>query len=66
MIGFGLSIESLGIVPATFIIVFSSALADDEFSPMVALVSAVVLAAMAVLVFIKGLGLPLETFIWFN
>jgi len=57
---FGFSVRPLGFLPAIFILVSVSALASTKFRASTALISAAVLTFFSWVVFIKGLGLPLQ------
>ncbi|WP_185961203.1 tripartite tricarboxylate transporter TctB family protein [Telmatospirillum sp. J64-1] len=64
VLGFALTVDRLGVVPATFLLVLLSSLAETTFRPVSALLTAAVLSAIAVLVFLMGLGMPLQAFWW--
>lgn len=57
-------IEPLGLVPATLALVGLAALAEPRFRPLRTAVLAAALAAIAVLVFSEGLGIPVPAFRW--
>ena len=59
---FGAVVERAGLALSTVVIVFVASVASREFRPREALVSAILLAALAVLVF--GVGLQVQLPIW--
>ena len=59
---FGAIVERAGLALSTVVIVFVASVASREFRPREALVSAILLAALAVLVF--GVGLQVQLPIW--
>jgi Tripartite tricarboxylate transporter TctB family len=59
---FGIMMETVGFVPALIALIFVSAAASKEFKLWEVLVSAVVITAASVGVFIYGLGLPYPLF----
>lgn len=61
---FALLIQPFGLVPATFALVAVAALAEAGFRPLHTLALAAALAALAVLVFVRGLGMPLAVARW--
>lgn len=61
---FAMTIRSLGLAPAVIATVLVSTQADDKLGPVGAVILAVVLAAMAVLIFMYGLGMPLQILAW--
>jgi len=61
---FGLAIERIGLVPATMLLVAVSAIAQRGSRPLPTLVLAAALAAIAVLIFTQGLGMPIATVRW--
>jgi putative tricarboxylic transport membrane protein len=58
MVLFGLLMEQAGFVPALMVLIVGSALASTEFRLLEVLLLAVGLTALAVALFIWGLGLP--------
>jgi putative tricarboxylic transport membrane protein len=66
VIAFGVLVNYIGLVLATIGLVFCSSAASHEFRPREALVSGVLLATLAVGVFIYGLSLQLPTWPWSN
>lgn len=62
---FALFLGSLGLVPAVFALTLISRLAEPPFEPIGTLGLATILSALAYLVFIFGLRMPLEAFTWF-
>jgi hypothetical protein len=61
---FGFTLRQFGMVPATFILVGIAAYAQDEVRPVPTLVLGAGLAALAWLVFAKGLGVLIPAFEW--
>jgi putative tricarboxylic transport membrane protein len=59
---FGIMMENFGFVPALIALIFISAAASKEFKFLEVLLSAVVITAASVVVFIYGLGLPYPLF----
>lgn len=59
---FGYAVRGLGLVPAIFLVAFSSAFAARETKPLFALLLAIGLTIFCSLVFAYGLGLPLQLF----
>lgn len=59
---FGLTIERLGFVPATFLAVFAAAMTDRQAGLVPTLVTSVALTLFCVLVFIYGVGMPYQLF----
>ena len=59
---FGIMMENFGFIPALIALIFASAAASREFKLWEVLVSAVVITAASVGVFIYGLGLPYPLF----
>jgi hypothetical protein len=55
---FGVLIDRAGFVPAMLVLIFCSATASTEFKPVEVLLFSVFLTALAVAVFVWGLGLP--------
>jgi hypothetical protein len=64
ILGFALTVERMGIVPAIVILVGATALARDRLALPGLLVLAAGLSAMAVLIFPVLLGVPLRAVIW--
>lgn len=64
LIAFGVSIEPLGLVPATFILVLVSAFGDTSMTLLRAAISAAAIAALGYVVFVLGFRLPLDPFWW--
>jgi hypothetical protein len=56
---FGILVRGAGLLPAVLVLVLLSAYASNKFKLVPSLLLAVGLAVFAVLVFIKGLGLPI-------
>lgn len=64
---FGFLVRSAGLVPAILVLVLVSAAASTRYRFSTAALLAVGMALFSVLVFIKGLGLPLQLFgHWFS
>ena len=59
---FGVTVRSLGLVPALFVAVVMTALASSRTRPVVAVAIAAGLTVLCVLIFIVGLGLRLPVF----
>jgi hypothetical protein len=59
---FGVLIDRAGFVPAMLVLIFGSATASTEFRFLEVLLFSVFLTAIAVAVFIWGLGLPYPLF----
>ena len=66
VVAFGLLVTHLGLVFSTIGLIFVSSAASREFRPKEALISGVLLAALAVGVFIFGLNLQLPIWPWSN
>lgn len=64
LVAFAVLIERSGMLPATFALVFLSALAEPPFRPLRTLVLAVAVSAMGIGIFIYGLGLRLPVLNW--
>lgn len=62
--GFALSIQTMGMIPATLFLIALAHLAETEFKPRALLIMLVVLPGMAYLIFGLGLGLPIPMFRW--
>jgi hypothetical protein len=60
LVFFGLTVRGLGLAPALFVTTFMSAFASERTGLFGALLLAAVLVAIAMLIFIWGLGLPLR------
>ena len=58
LILFGLLMQHAGFVPAMLVLIFGSAAAGSEFRFVEVLLFALALTALAVVVFVWGLGLP--------
>jgi hypothetical protein len=61
---FSLTVDTLGLIPATALLTVVAVFADNKLDLIGTVVLAVVLAAIAVLIFRVGLGVPLEPFKW--
>jgi hypothetical protein len=66
VVAFGMLVTHLGLVFSTIGLIFVSSAASREFRPKEALISGVLLAALAVGVFIFGLNLQLPIWPWSN
>ena len=66
VVAFGLVVTHLGLVFSTIGLIFASSAASPEFRPKEALVSGILLAALAIGVFIFGLNLQLPIWPWSN
>jgi hypothetical protein len=63
---FGLIVTHVGLVLATIVLIVLSSAASPEFRPKEALISSILLAALAVGVFVIGLKLQLAIWPWSN
>lgn len=61
---FALVIQSFGLIPAILLLTVTSVLADNKIGVLGTCVLAVILAAVAELIFHIGLGIPLEAIKW--
>ncbi len=61
---FALTVDTFGLIPATALLTVAAVLADNKLGVIRTVVLAVVLAAIAILIFRVGLGLLLEPFKW--
>ena len=61
---FAYSVRKIGVVPAIFLTVFVSSIADRRLTPLLGIVVAVALSILAWLIFARGLNLPLPMFTW--
>lgn len=67
VVGFGLVLRGAGLAPAVVVLVLGSGLASEQFNFKRFALLAAGLALFATLVFVKGLGLPLQAFgPWFG
>jgi Tripartite tricarboxylate transporter TctB family len=66
VVAFGLLVNYIGLAIATVGLVFGSSAASHEFRPKEALISGILLAVLAVGVFIFGLNLQLPIWPWSN
>lgn len=64
IVAFGLVVERFGVVPATVVLVVVASLAERRLRPLTTAAIALGLSAVAVLLFIEGLGLPMQAFDW--
>ena len=60
VVGFGLILRGAGLAPAVMLLVLGSGLASEQFNVKRFSLLAVGLAVFATLVFVKGLGLPMQ------
>jgi len=64
---FGLIVRGAGLIIAMPVLVIVSAYGSDKFSWRTSIVMAIVLTAFCILIFLKGLGIPLPVFgSWFG
>ena len=63
---FGLIVTHLGLVLSTIVLIVLASVASHEFRPKEAFISAILLAALAVGVFVIGLKLQLPIWPWSN
>lgn len=61
---FAVLIERAGMLPATFALVFLSALAEHPLRPLRTLILAIAVSTMGIGIFIYGLGLRLPVLAW--
>jgi len=61
LIAFALLLPRAGLVVAVSTLVVISGFADTRFRPVLIVVLAVVLSTIAVLIFVRGLGIPIRT-----
>lgn len=61
---FGALIEPVGLVPATFVLVFVASYGDSAMSTARAVIVAAAVAAMGYAVFVLGFRLPIHPFWW--
>jgi putative tricarboxylic transport membrane protein len=59
---FAITVRSLGLIPAAFLLVATSALADPRTKPATAMTLAAGLALASWLIFVAALGMPLSAF----
>ncbi|MEX0959433.1 MAG: tripartite tricarboxylate transporter TctB family protein [Burkholderiales bacterium] len=64
ILAFSLSVEWVGMVPATFLLVGISTFAEPAARPVPTLILAVALSVIAVVIFSHGLSIPLPAFRW--
>ena len=64
ILAFALSVEWVGMVPATFLLVGISAFAEPDVRRVPTLILAVVLSVIAVVIFSHGLSIPLPAVRW--
>ncbi|MBF9033260.1 hypothetical protein HKCCE2091_03330 [Rhodobacterales bacterium HKCCE2091] len=62
LVVFAATVEPLGMIPATILLVLIGSFADRSMTPLRAAISAVALAILGYLVFILGFDLPLNAF----
>lgn len=64
MAGFGLLVDSFGMIPAVLSMTVLAVLADKKTKPLTTTLLAVILCALAVLVFKVGLSVPINIVTW--
>lgn len=64
ILAFGLLVRSAGLVPATLALVALVSLGQSRAAPGAALLTGLGLCLLGYLVFIQGLGLPLQPLVW--
>jgi hypothetical protein len=64
MLAWGLMAERFGLVPATVALVAIASLAEERYRPMTVVLLAAGLSIMGVLVFVRGLMIPLPLIRW--
>lgn len=62
MIFFGFSVRGVGLVPAMFVVALAASFASRKMTPLLAIVLSAVMAIFCSLVFVTGLGLPIQLF----
>lgn len=65
-VAFALVVEPAGLVPATFALIFCVVFAEREQNWLRTVILAVALSIMGVVVFSKGLGIPVPAFRWWS
>lgn len=63
---FAVTIRNAGLVPAVILLTVVAALGDNKLSWLATALLSVILSIFAVLIFIVGLDMPLQLFIWPN
>jgi hypothetical protein len=61
---FALIVEVLGLVPAIFALTGCAVLADNKVRLLGTLALGACLSLMAWLIFVAGLGIPVQAFVW--
>jgi hypothetical protein len=61
---FAATIRTAGLIPAVALLTVAAVLADNKLGVIATVILSAVLALFAALVFIVGLGMPLQLFIW--
>lgn len=61
---FAFTVRKIGVVPAIFLTVFISSLADLRLKPLLSILLSAGLSVMIWLIFTIGLGLPIAMFAW--
>lgn len=64
MLAFALAIDTLGVVPAIFLLIIGAVLADNSIGIVGSIVLATALSILSILIFHVGLGLSLRMFAW--
>ena len=64
MLAFGLTIEPLGVVVATSLLVIITGFGQDRLRPMATIATAIVLSTLAVVLFVDALRMPMKAFPW--
>lgn len=62
MIGFSILLPIFGVLPAVFALVFMMAAGNKEFQLLRTIVTATVISALCIGIFVQGLGMPLKIF----
>ena len=61
---FAATVRSAGLVPAVVLLTIAAALADNKLGVITVTLLSVILSILAVLIFIVGLEMPLQLFVW--
>jgi hypothetical protein len=61
---FSISLNTLGMIPAIFLLTGAAALADNKLSALSTLILASALSTIGVLIFRVGLGIPIQPIVW--
>jgi hypothetical protein len=64
VLAFALTVEVIGLVPSIFLLTGFAVLADKKLGILGTIVLASCLSLMAWLIFLVGLGIPIQPFVW--